>query len=128
MPCRPPRAWTSRRSSRSSSSKASRRCYSACCPLRSDARRRGRVRGDRLHFSVRLTPRASRAALAGVRDGTFAKVTGTPVAGATHAELLKLLGSRLRIALSAIRIESGATAHQKRPSIPSDAAERLRAL
>lgn len=86
-------------------------------------------RDGRLQFAVRLIPRASRNALAGVRDGVLhVRVTAAPVNGAANRALLELLGKSLRIGPTSIRIESGATARRKRLSVPSDALERLRAL
>ncbi len=86
-------------------------------------------RDGRGHFAVRLIPRASRTAVAGVREGVLhVRVTAAPVKGAANHALLEVLGKALRIGPSTIRIESGATSARKRLSVPSDALERLRAL
>jgi uncharacterized protein len=86
-------------------------------------------RDDRAHFAVRLIPRASRNAVAGVREGVLQiRVTAAPVSGAANRALLELLGKTLRVGPTTIRIESGATASRKRLSVPSAALERLRAL
>jgi len=86
-------------------------------------------RDGRGHFAVRLIPRASRTAVAGVREGVLhVRVTAAPVKGAANLALLEVLGKALRIGPSTIRIESGATSARKRLSVPSDALERLRAL
>ena len=86
-------------------------------------------RDGRAHFSVRLIPRASRDAIAGVREGAlYVRVTAAPVDGAANRALTKLLGTSLQVGVSAIRIESGATASRKRLSVPRDAAARLDAL
>jgi uncharacterized protein YggU (UPF0235/DUF167 family) len=86
-------------------------------------------RDGRAHFAVRLIPRASRNAVAGVREGVLdVRVTAAPVAGAANRALLELLGKALRLRPTTIRIESGATSPRKRLSVPRDALERLRAL
>ena len=86
-------------------------------------------RGGRAHFGVRLIPRASRNAIAGVREGVLhVRVTAAPVGGAANRALTELLGKTLRVGGSAIRIESGGTSSRKRLSVPRGAVERLRAL
>ena len=86
-------------------------------------------RDGRAHFAIRLIPRASRNAVAGVREGVLhVRVTAAPVNGAANRALLALLGTQLRIGPTAIRIESGATSSRKRLSVPDLALERLRAL
>jgi len=86
-------------------------------------------RDGRAHFAVRLIPRASRNAVAGVREGVLQiRVTAAPVNGAANRALLALLGKTLRVGLTTIRIESGATASRKRLSVPNQALERLRTL
>jgi uncharacterized protein YggU (UPF0235/DUF167 family) len=86
-------------------------------------------RGGRAHFAVRLIPRASRNAVAGVREGVLhVRVTAAPVNGAANRALVELLGKALRLGPTAIRIESGATASRKRLSVPHEALGRLTAL
>jgi uncharacterized protein YggU (UPF0235/DUF167 family) len=86
-------------------------------------------RDGRAHFAVRLIPRASRSAVAGVREGVLhVRVTAAPVDGAANRALLDLLGKSLRLGPSTIRIESGATASRKRLSVPGEALAKLRAL
>ena len=86
-------------------------------------------RDGRAHFGVRLIPRASRNAVAGVREGVLhIRVTAAPVNGAANRALAELLSKSLRIGGSAIRIESGGTSSRKRLSVPHAALERLRAL
>lgn len=87
------------------------------------------LRGGRAHFAVRLIPRASRAALAGVREGALVvRVTAAPVDHAANRALTDLLGKALHLGASAVRIESGATSSRKRLSVPDDVVERLRGL
>jgi len=86
-------------------------------------------RDGRVHFAVRLIPRASRTAVAGVREGVLhVRVTAAPVNGAANRALTELIGKALRLGPSTIRIESGATSPRKRLSVPDDALERLRTL
>lgn len=86
-------------------------------------------RDGRAHFAVRLIPRASRNAVAGVREGLLqVRVTAAPVNGAANRALVELLGKTLRIGPTAIRIESGATSARKRLSVPQEALARLRGL
>jgi uncharacterized protein len=86
-------------------------------------------RDRRAHFAVRLVPRASRSAVAGVREGVLqVRVTAAPVNGAANRALVELLGKTLHLGTTAIRIESGATSARKRLSVPGAALERLRHL
>jgi len=86
-------------------------------------------RDGRAYFAVRLIPRASRNAVAGVREGVLqVRVTAAPVDGAANRALARLLGTSLQVGVSAIRIESGLTSSRKRLSVPRDSAVRLEAL
>lgn len=86
-------------------------------------------RDGRAHFGVRLIPRASRNAIAGVREGVLhVRVTAAPVGGAANRALTEMLAKSLRVGGSAVRIESGGTSSRKRLSVPRGAVERLRAL
>jgi uncharacterized protein (TIGR00251 family) len=85
-------------------------------------------RDGRVHFAVRLIPRASRTAVAGVRDGVLqVRVTAAPVDGAANKALIALLAKTLRVGVTAVRIESGALSTRKRLSVPHDALAKLRA-
>ncbi|HEX6060820.1 MAG TPA: DUF167 domain-containing protein [Candidatus Limnocylindria bacterium] len=86
-------------------------------------------RHGRALFAVRLIPRASRSAIAGVREGVLhVRVTAAPVNGAANRALLELLGKALRLGPTAMRIEAGATSSRKRLSVPHEALARLRGL
>lgn len=86
-------------------------------------------RDGRGHFAVRLIPRASRTAIAGVREGVLhVRVTAAPVNGAANRALLDLLGKTLRVGPTSIRIESGGTSARKRLSVPNETLARLRDL
>ena len=64
-------------------------------------------------LAVRLTPRAGRDAVDGVRDGVLrVRVAAPPVDGANEA-LLRLLASELDVPRRAVRLVSGETARAK---------------
>jgi hypothetical protein len=63
---------------------------------------------------VRVSPRASREAIAGARDGTLlVRLTAPPVEGAANAALGRLLGKALGVPPSAVRIVRGETSRDK---------------
>ncbi len=69
---------------------------------------------DRTRLSVRLTPRASREGIEGVRDGVLqVRVSAPPVDGAANEALLRLLAKRLGMPRSALTIVLGDTARTK---------------
>lgn len=81
-------------------------------------------------FRVRVSPRASREAIAGEHDGALkVALTAPPVEGAANAALVKLLAKRLGVSKSAVRIVSGETGRNKRVEVdgvaPDQARERL---
>ena len=76
-------------------------------------------RGDRLAFTVRVTPRASASSVGGVRDGALViRVTAPPADGAANAAVVRILSRALGIAPSAVRIERGGTSRTKVISVP----------
>ena len=86
-------------------------------------------RDGRAQFAVRLIPRSSRNAIAGVREGVLqVRVTAAPVDGAANRALLELLAKALRVGITALRIESGSTSPRKRISVPKETLGRLRGL
>jgi len=85
--------------------------------------------GERLSFSVRVTPRASANALAGQREGVLlVRVTAPPVAGKANDAVVALLAKALGVPRGEIHIERGASARTKRVSVPRDAEVALRRL
>jgi uncharacterized protein (TIGR00251 family) len=59
-------------------------------------------------LTVRVTPRAGRTAVAGVRDGIVViKLAAAPVAGAANEALVALLSEVLHLPKRSIRIKSG---------------------
>jgi hypothetical protein len=76
-------------------------------------------RGDRVHFSVRVTPRASTNAVGGERDGALiVRVTAAPAEGAANDAVIRVVARALGIAPSALRIERGGTSRTKMLSAP----------
>jgi uncharacterized protein (TIGR00251 family) len=67
-----------------------------------------------LTFRVRVVPRASKTALAGVYDGALkVRVAAPPVEGAANAELTRFLAKRLGVAAGAVEIVGGHTSKSK---------------
>jgi len=82
-----------------------------------------------VRFAVRVTPRASRAAITGVHGGALkVSLTAPPVEGAANAALIELLADALRVPKRAVRIEHGDHNRQKAISIEGVTAAAVRAL
>lgn len=65
-------------------------------------------------LAVRLSPRASREGITGVREGVLqVRVTAPPVDGAANEALVRLLAKRLRVAKGAVTIVSGEASRTK---------------
>jgi uncharacterized protein len=63
---------------------------------------------------VRVTPRAGRDSLEGEREGALlVRVTAPPVEGAANEALAKLIGKKVGLPSSAVRITKGATGRNK---------------
>lgn len=79
----------------------------------------GRATSDGLVVAVRLTPRASRAAIEGVREDAAGgrvlavKVTAVPEKGKANAALEKLLAKALGVAPTRVQVVGGATSRNK---------------
>jgi uncharacterized protein (TIGR00251 family) len=85
--------------------------------------------GDRLRFTIRVTPRASASAVAGERDGALLiRVTAPPVEGKANEAVIALLAEALGVPRSSVGIERGAAARTKRVSVPAGAESALRRL
>ena len=73
---------------------------------------------DGVVIDVRVTPRASRSGLAGVRDGTLLlRLHAPPVEGAANAEVVDLLAKLLGVPRRAVTIVSGGRSRLKRVRI-----------
>lgn len=82
--------------------------------------------------AVRVTPRAGRTALAGVRDDTLlVKLAAAPVDNAANEALVELLARTFDLPRRAIRVVSGEKSRTKRVELAgattSGILERLRA-
>ena len=68
-----------------------------------------------MDLDVRVTPRAGRSGIAGLRDGTLiVKLAAAPVDGAANDELIALLSKVLDIPKRDITIVSGERSRTKR--------------
>jgi uncharacterized protein (TIGR00251 family) len=82
--------------------------------------------GERVTFTIRVTPRASANAVAGVRDGMLLiRVTAPPVEGKANDAVVALLAKTLGVPRGWIRVERGAAARTKRVSLPRAAEAAL---
>jgi uncharacterized protein len=101
---------------------------------RSTARRQRADAPMAVRLRVHLTPRAGRDAIegwshiAGADRTLRVRVHATPVAGAANEALVRLLAKRLRLARSAVRIVSGASARTKIVEIDGLTTDELTAL
>jgi len=82
--------------------------------------------GERLSFTIRVTPRASANAIGGERDGVLlVRVTAPPVEGKANDAVVELLAKALRTPPGTVRVVRGASARTKRISVPRDAEAAL---
>jgi uncharacterized protein (TIGR00251 family) len=66
-------------------------------------------------LAVRVVPRASKAGVAGTRDGAIlVRLGAAPVDGAANAELIDTLARALGVPRRAVTITAGATSRSKR--------------
>jgi uncharacterized protein (TIGR00251 family) len=72
-----------------------------------------RVESGQLLVAIRVTPRASRAALALESGELRARLPAPPVEGAANAALIALLAKRLGVPKRTIELVRGATARHK---------------
>jgi uncharacterized protein (TIGR00251 family) len=67
-----------------------------------------------VRLALRVTPRAGRNEIAGVRHGRLlVKVTAAPEGGKANAAAIKLLSKAWRIPASAFEVTAGATSRDK---------------
>ena len=79
-------------------------------------------------LSVRVTPRAGRTAIAGMRDGVLhVKLAAAPVEGAANAALIDLLSRQLRLPKRSLRIATGERSRTKTVEISGLTDEEVRA-
>ena len=82
---------------------------------------------DRVLFSVRLLPRASRSeVVGGSGDGALRiRITAPPVEEAANRELIRFLAKTLGIRKSDLRIVAGTHSRSKRIEVPNSCKNRL---
>lgn len=70
--------------------------------------------GDGVMLAVRVTPRASRAAIGGLRAGRLiVRVTAAPADGSANAAVRKLVAKTFSVPQSAVRIARGGSSREK---------------
>jgi uncharacterized protein (TIGR00251 family) len=80
-------------------------------------------------FRVKVAPRASRNAIAGVHDGALkVSLTAPPVEGEANQALCALLAKKLKVAKRAIEIVQGQTARLKTVRVSGVSADAVAAL
>jgi len=88
-----------------------------------------RVDGDAVILRVRVAPRASREAIAGVHDGALkVSLTAPPVEGAANAALVKLLAKRLGVPRRDVAILRGESGRDKTLRVVGTTPDAIRAL
>ncbi len=82
-----------------------------------------------LTIEIKVTPRASRDEIVGMRDGVLAiRVTAAPVDDAANRAAVKLIAKRAGVAPSRVRIARGARGRRKRIEISGAGPDALKAL
>ena len=88
-----------------------------------------RSSAGRLLVEVKVVPGASRAEVAGLRDGALlVRVAAPPEKGKANEELRSCLARALGLPKSAVELVAGATSRRKRVSVPGEAEVALRGL
>lgn len=71
-----------------------------------------------IHLAIRVIPRASKAGIAGVRDGALlVRLQSPPVDGAANAELIEVIAKAFGAAKRDVSLESGERSKLKRVAI-----------
>lgn len=85
-----------------------------------------RERDGALTFAVRVAPRASQTASAGVHDGALkVRVAAAPVEGAANTELARFLAKGLNVPARAVEIVGGRASKTKLVRVAGARAEDL---
>ena len=86
-------------------------------------------RNNSVSFLVRVQPRASRDEIVGEhQEGLKIRLTAPPVDDRANEALRKLLASRLKVPLSAVRIVSGEHSRTKRVEVQGVTREAIHSL
>lgn len=84
---------------------------------------------DKLSFTVRVVPRASRTEVVGEANGVLRiRLAAPPVDGAANEELVRVLARALRVSRSAVAITAGQTSRLKRVAVSGIAPDALLTL
>lgn len=82
-----------------------------------------RARPDGIVLAVRLTPRASRDGIDGLKEGRLqARVRAVPEDGRANTALVELVADEIGVAKSTVEVTAGHTARLKSLHIKGDAA------
>jgi uncharacterized protein (TIGR00251 family) len=82
-----------------------------------------RVRPDGIVLAVRLTPRASRDGIDGLKEGRVqARVRAVPEDGRANAALVELVADEIGVRKSTVEVTAGHIARLKSVTIKGDAA------
>ena len=82
-----------------------------------------------ISFTIRVQPRASRDEIAGeYQDGLKIRLTAPPVDDRANEALRKLLASRLKVPLAAVRIASGERSRTKHVEVHGVTPAMIRGL
>ncbi len=85
--------------------------------------------GGAVTFRVRVSPRASRSAVAGEHDGALkVRVAAPPAEGAANAELTRFLARALGLPASAVEVAGGRASKSKLVRARGATAEQVRRL
>ena len=85
-----------------------------------------RREGERLVFTIRVTPRASANAVTGERDGVLlVRVTAPALEGKANDAVVALLAKALGTPRGAVRLVRGGSSRTKRISVPRNAEAAL---
>jgi uncharacterized protein (TIGR00251 family) len=80
-------------------------------------------------LEIKVTPRASRDEIAGMRDGVLGvRVTAAPVDDAANRAVVKLIAKRAGVAKGRVRIARGAKGRRKLIEIEGAGPDELRRL
>ena len=87
------------------------------------------VREDGISLSLRIQPRSSRNAVAGLYDNALKiALTAPPVDGEANEACLKFLAKFFSVPVKSIQLESGHTGRNKRVFIASLTEEQMQSL